>query len=172
MAWSHTSWRWDVCHNPLIRFCFGHFLKTKYTFNGFWISCCAHEPVFCSDPLRFHTLGVSLCNPCSLCCWPLSRSPALIRGKCLAQGPLSTSASGNLAPSMNAEMKWCRGVDDGYHCTCVEQHISFISLYLTEMSHIPNIMQSYATFDSLAGVKRLILMDLYCSIVYSVIRPG
>lgn len=50
--------------------------------------------------------------------------------------------------------------------------VCFISLYLTNMSLISNIMESYATFDSLAVVKRLILMDFYCSIVYSVNRQA
>lgn len=50
--------------------------------------------------------------------------------------------------------------------------VCFISLYLTNMSLISNIMESYATFDSLTVVKRLILMDFNCSIVYSVNRQA
>lgn len=82
---------------------------------------------------------------------------------CTGRGASASLSSSAAVQAMNADVNLFEDFNDGYHCPCVEQHIPacFISLYLTDVS--PNIMQSYATFDSLIAVKRLILMDLNCS---------
>ncbi len=165
----------------LIRVCFGTFLK-EYSFNDF---CCANENISFKwelPPVHTSSFSVPTCFTFTLCHrwqfpsadlvlsavghWadPLQKSgaSALLRGT-------SAAVSGSLATSMNAEITLLDDFHDGYHCTRAEQHIPvcFISLYLTNMSLISNIMQSYATFDSLTVVKRLIPMDFYCSIVYN-----